>query len=153
MRKSVSCSGNSTKQTQVGTGQLSTASHWPGRQRASVHCFQGDLSANLHSSLTNTDALIGNLARVTGFPGGSASKESACNAGDLGSIPGMEDPLEKGTGTHSSVLAWKFHGLCSPWRRKELERTERLSLSDLLSVLISRSISFFFYGWVPSIPL
>ena len=25
----------------------------------------------------------------TGFPGGSGSKESACNVGDLGSIPGM----------------------------------------------------------------
>ena len=24
-----------------------------------------------------------------GFPGGSAGKESACNAGDLGSIPGL----------------------------------------------------------------
>ena len=24
-----------------------------------------------------------------GFPGGSASKEPACNAGDLGSIPGL----------------------------------------------------------------
>ena len=24
-----------------------------------------------------------------GFPGGSADKESACNAGDLGSIPGL----------------------------------------------------------------
>ena len=29
------------------------------------------------------------------FPGGSVGKESACNAGDLGSIPGLEDPLEK----------------------------------------------------------
>ena len=27
--------------------------------------------------------------RVTGFPGSSAGKESACNAGDLGSIPGL----------------------------------------------------------------
>ena len=26
---------------------------------------------------------------VLGFPGGSADKESACNAGDLGSIPGL----------------------------------------------------------------
>ena len=26
---------------------------------------------------------------VMGFPGGSESKESACNAGDLGSIPGL----------------------------------------------------------------
>ena len=34
-------------------------------------------------------------------PGG---KESACNVGDLGSIPGQEDPLEKGMATHSSIL-------------------------------------------------
>ena len=27
--------------------------------------------------------------RLKGFPCGSASKESACNAGDLGSIPGL----------------------------------------------------------------
>ena len=28
-------------------------------------------------------------ARGKGFPGGAAGKESACNAGDLGSIPGL----------------------------------------------------------------
>ena len=33
-----------------------------------------------------------------GFPGGSASKESACNAGDLGLIPGLERSLGKGKG-------------------------------------------------------
>ena len=38
--------------------------------------------------------------------GGSDGKESACNVGDLGSIPGLEDPLEKGMATHSSILAW-----------------------------------------------
>ena len=37
------------------------------------------------------------------FPGGSDSKESACNAGDPGSIPGWEDPMEKGMATHSSI--------------------------------------------------
>ena len=36
-----------------------------------------------------------------GFPGGSAGKESDCNAGDLG----WEDPLEEGMATHSSALA------------------------------------------------
>ena len=41
---------------------------------------------------------------------GSEGKESACNAGDTGLIPGQEDLLEKGMATHSSVLAWKFHG-------------------------------------------
>ena len=38
---------------------------------------------------------------------GSVSKESACNAGDLGLIPGSEDPLEGEMATHSSILAWK----------------------------------------------
>ena len=34
---------------------------------------------------------VGELpAPVQGFPGGSDSKESACNAEDLGSIPGLE---------------------------------------------------------------
>ena len=41
-----------------------------------------------------------------GFPGGSERKASACNAGDLGSIPGWEDPLEKEMAIHSSFLAW-----------------------------------------------
>ena len=42
--------------------------------------------------------------------GGSDSKESACNAGDEGSILGLEDPLEKGITTHSSIVAWRI-----PW--------------------------------------
>ena len=33
-----------------------------------------------------------------GFPGGSAGKESACNAGDLGSIPGLRSSLGEGKG-------------------------------------------------------
>ena len=45
------------------------------------------------------------LGQEMGFPGSSTGKESACNAGDLGSILGWEDPLEKGTATHSSILA------------------------------------------------
>ena len=42
------------------------------------------------------------------FPHGSAGKESACNAGDLGSGPGLEHPLEKGTATHFSIPAWRI---------------------------------------------
>ena len=34
------------------------------------------------------------------LPGDSDSKESACNAGDLGSIPGWDNYLEKGMATH-----------------------------------------------------
>ena len=33
-----------------------------------------------------------------GFPGGSAGKESACNAGDLGSIPGLGGSPGEGKG-------------------------------------------------------
>ena len=32
---------------------------------------------------------FGALLFLMGFPGGSDSKESACNVGDLGSIPGL----------------------------------------------------------------
>ena len=35
---------------------------------------------------------------VLGFPGGSDKKESACNAGDQGSIPGSGISPEEGTG-------------------------------------------------------
>ena len=43
-----------------------------------------------------------------GFCGGSDGKESACNAGDLGSIPGLGRPPGEANGTHSIVLAWKI---------------------------------------------
>ena len=33
---------------------------------------------------------------IKGFPDSSVGKESTCNAGDPGFIPGSEDPLEKG---------------------------------------------------------
>ena len=42
------------------------------------------------------------------FPGGSDGKESSCNVGDLGSIPGLQDPLEEGMATHSSIFAWRI---------------------------------------------
>ena len=46
-------------------------------------------------------------------PSGSDGKVSAYNAGDLDSIPGGEDLLEKEMATHSSILAWKI-----PWMEK-----------------------------------
>ena len=41
-----------------------------------------------------------------GFPYGSAGKESACNAGDLGSIPGLGRSPGEEMATHASILAW-----------------------------------------------
>ena len=43
-----------------------------------------------------------------GFSGGSDGKESTCSAGDPASVPGQEDPLEKGMATYSSILAWRI---------------------------------------------
>ena len=42
------------------------------------------------------------------FPSSSVGKESVCTAGDTGSVPSREDPLEKEMATHSSILAWRI---------------------------------------------
>ena len=44
-----------------------------------------------------------------GLPSERDGKESVCNAGDAGSIPGSgRSPLEKEVATHSSTLAWRI---------------------------------------------
>ena len=42
---------------------------------------------------------------------------SAMRETRVGSLD-CEDPLEKGKATHSSILAWRIHGLYSPWGRR-----------------------------------
>ena len=44
------------------------------------------------------------------FPGGSAGKETTCNAGDLGSIPGLGRSPGEGKSYPISILAWRI-----PW--------------------------------------
>ena len=44
----------------------------------------------------------------SGFLSSSNGKEVACNAEDLGSIPGLGRSLEKGTATHSSIPPWRI---------------------------------------------
>ena len=103
------------------------------------------------------------------FSGSSDDKESTCNTGDLGLIPGSgrspgegkdyplqysgaslvaqrvknppamqetwarslgwEDPLEKEKLPTPVFWLGEFHGLYSPWGCKELDTSERLSLS------------------------
>ena len=58
---------------------------------------------------------------MMGFPGGSDGKESACNAGDPGSTPGLGRSPEKGMATHSSILAWNVQ---RAWDRTELGELE-----------------------------
>ena len=47
------------------------------------------------------------------FPGGSEGKVSACNVGDLGSIPGSGRAPGEGNGNPLSTLAWKI-----PWTKE-----------------------------------
>ena len=44
---------------------------------------------------------------VFGQSGGSDGKESACSAGDTGSIPGLGRSPGKEMATRSNILAWK----------------------------------------------
>ena len=68
-----------------------------------------------------------------GFLGGSDGKESACSAGDMGSIPGLQRSRRGGHGNlHQYSCLEKPQGQRSlvgyiPWGRKESDTTERLS--------------------------
>ena len=56
-----------------------------------------------------------------GFPGGSAGKESACNVGDVGSIPGLGRSLGEGKGYPLQYSALENsmdcieHGVAKSW--------------------------------------
>ena len=65
-----------------------------------------------------------------GFPGGSAGKESACHAGDLGSIPGLgRSPGEGNSYPLQYSIDGDIYRWHSSWGCKESDRTEQLSLS------------------------
>ena len=56
---------------------------------------------------------------MLGFPGGSAGKESACNAGDLDPIPGLgRSPWRRERLPTSVCWPGEFHGLYSSWVRR-----------------------------------
>ena len=68
-----------------------------------------------------------------GFPGGTDGKESSCNVGDLGSIPGLGRSPGGGHGNPFQYSCLEDpHGQrslvgYSPWDHKESDTTERLT--------------------------
>ena len=69
-----------------------------------------------------------------GFPGGSDGKESACNAGDLGLIPGLGRSLGEGNDNPFQYSRWRIQWSLvdySPCSHKELDMTEQLTLTFL----------------------
>ena len=62
-----------------------------------------------------------------GFPGGSAGKESSCNAGDLCSNPGLGRSPGEGQGYPLQYSGLENSTDYRPWGRKESDTTERLT--------------------------
>ena len=63
-----------------------------------------------------------------GFPGGSDGKESTCNEGDLGSIPGLGRSPGEGNDYPLQYSGLENSMDFSPWGHKESNMTEQLSL-------------------------
>ena len=68
------------------------------------------LTAQLHSLQISPCSFYLELLKysIFNFAGGSDGKESACNAGDPGSFPGLGISPEGGHGNPPSILAWRI---------------------------------------------
>ena len=75
---------------------------------------------------------------VRGFLGCSDGKESTCNAGNPGFIPGLGRSPEKGKATHSNILAWRI-----PWTEEPggLQSMGSFSLSFFPQVSLLLTVS------------
>ena len=78
-------------------------------------CNEGDWSP-ISGSGNSPGEGIGCPFQYSWAPCGSDSKESTYNLGDLGSIPSWEDPLEKKTATHYTVLGWGIPRTENAWQ-------------------------------------
>ena len=116
----------------------------PVNSRTRNFCYKSDLSksASVHPNnpwllgavLCYVGCLTASLVSSQGFPGSSDGKESTCNEGDLGSIPGSGRSPGEGNGNplqYSCLENLKDGESCDglhPWGHKELDLTERLTL-------------------------
>ena len=96
-----------------------------------------------------TEKSMSTAQTAKSFPGGSDGKESACNAGDRGSIPGVRKFLWRRKWQSTPVfLPGKSHGgrsltglaVYSPWGHKESYTTQRLTLSLSWSQIVNQVV-------------
>ena len=80
-----------------------------------------------------------------GFPCGSAGKESACNEGDLVSIPGLGSSPGERKGYPLQYSGLENSMDYSPWGLKESDKIESLSLRRYFKILIYFKI---FYPYI-----
>ena len=105
---------------------------WPAAKEPAVACrWALELSTGFHFS-------------PKGFPGISDGKESACNAGDGGSIPRSGRSPGEGNGYPSSILSWRI-----PWREEPgglqsmgLQRVRHDWVTNNFTFYLSPSTSF-----------
>ena len=98
--------------------------------------YSADCCSGMKPQTTFTRTLEYNcMSLYFGFPGGSDGKESACNAGDLGSIPGLGRSPGEGNGNplqysclknSMDTAAW-----CAAFRGVTKNTTEQLIFSFL----------------------
>ena len=102
------------------SGTFSVSGLWvlvPDKSLGSVLGYEGGLRAAATYQLRR---------RFEGFPDSSVGKESACNAGDLGLIPGLGRSPGEGKGYPLQYSVWRIP--YSPWGHKESDVTEGFSL-------------------------
>ena len=90
----------------------------------SIDVLEKDVGSSLQAEKKNEHV----HGQHKGFPGGSVVRNLPANAGTRVPSLSWEDPLEKETAIHPSVLARESHGQrslagYSPWGRKELDMT------------------------------
>ena len=82
------------------------------------------------------------LMLLMGFPDSSVGKESACHAGDLGSIPGLGRSPGERKGYSLQCSGLENSKDYSPWDHKESDTTERLSLSAIGQIYPPQTLVF-----------
>ena len=78
--------------------------------QCSLHCSPGSIPGQGSTSL--------------GFSGGSAAKESTCNVGDRGLIPGLRRSPGEGIGYPFQYSGLENSTDCSSWGHKELDMSK-----------------------------
>ena len=76
----------------------------------------GEYSHGIKRPLLFGRKAMTNLDNILGFPGGSVDKESACNAGDAGSIPGLGKVPWRKARQPIPASCWRIPGTEEPRR-------------------------------------
>jgi len=96
--------------------------------RVDIQLLRNEVEINVMADQESHVVFLYSLPTISlGFPSGSAGKESACNAGDLGSINGSGRSPGKGNGNPLQYSCLD-RGVYSSWGRRESDTTEQLTL-------------------------